>query len=1062
MSQLLSNIKEMLATLSNEKKGVFLLNGEVELIASGLSQVSVGKQILVYDYATTLPRYPYEPWLGMVIDRLQELSLPQRQKLYREANIYYVLQQLLESSLTTGVASREESLIEEEYLYEKREILDGVWKLFIKLVALEASIVVVLKNIHKASPSSLFFLDFVLDGECSSLQVVGIYDFAAGSVSQELESLIKKAEEKRIVFDLWSGEGEERTEQEKPAEEDYHQLDEEEKLLLQERSLAFLAACDGYQLGRKRLDKDDFFSLREDLQIRWYWNTAKAALLLKEWNEAAVYLNSAFVLMQRSHVSVAEHMLIYRDMAYIFLMKDNIVDALDLIEKAFHLSGSESYKKAYFEVFFLYFEIEDKNRKQQPRPWRAIYDRIIALATDLNYENHLAKIYINPYGIYSEYASDADKYNTLIFNEKGIALAKKLHNIYRLSHGYQIRGLIYAVIGQYDQVIQWYRRSLVLKKRMGLPLEIAYGYNGVGFYYYMTGKYPQAYEYYTQALDYLYNLKDFHEIAMTYFNMGMDCLLGLDYQHAAIFFEEVLELIEILQLNGLAYHSLFGIYAVLGTSYALLSRWSQAYDCVNRIRRKKLLPYLEKNEEYFYIAMLLALLASHEGKKQEMLQRLREANYYLHRTNDNIGYMIPWYCLVTAQLYEASGEDKLFVQAWREGKQQSEILDYPFYRSIFQKRKEDTYAPAFEIALLPQFHHIRELARAEERRTRIYRQMQDVHVLNVLQQDFIEKSSALEVITSVLEKLVQSFLIDFACFLERRNGEWHEVYHAGKIPECSGVDDMIALFEGKTQEVLLRRDSGTALWKKELESISSIVYIPLSMENHKAILFCGTLHGSVLLTKDDLQVLKLIGQQMEASFQRLSYLAEIENQKKQLEEANKRLREMALHDVLTGVMNRLALTQRLEEEIERVHRYSKKVDTTFSLLFLDMDNFKQINDTYGHTMGDKVLAKSAQHLVSLLRKVDLVFRYGGDEFVVLLPETSASESIALVQRIQQQVPLKVRDDLHLDILPTFSIGVVDYGGGNEVSLEELLQRVDKALYQAKLQGKNCFVLLDEE
>ncbi|MFN4217536.1 MAG: GGDEF domain-containing protein, partial [Brevinematales bacterium] len=556
----------------------------------------------------------------------------------------------------------------------------------------------------------------------------------------------------------------------------------------------------------------------------------------------------------------------------------------------------------------------------------------------------------------------------------------------------------------------------------------------------------------------LFPLKDFHEIAMTYFNMGMNCLLGLDEKHASVFFEEVLKLIEILGMNGLAYHSLFGIYAVLGTTYALQGEWTLAYDCVNQIRVKKLLPYLEKNEEYFFIAMLLGLLAFREKRMNDVIQRFREANCYLHRTNDNIGYIIPWYCYITSQVYGKMGNDEFSIQMWKEGIRQSEMKEYASYRTVFSHRREEVSSPLFRIEEMPNFSSVRELARAEYKVSEIYRQMQDIHVLNLLQQDFIESSQPDELVERALTKLVQHFLIDFACFLEKREDQWQMVFHTGINVPCHDMESFIREMAAFDEEKLFRCDEKANVAWRTSELLASLIVIPLLWNSHRGLLLCGTQRGNTMLSREDLKVLKLIGQQMGLSLQRLVYVREIEYPKKELEEAYHRLEDMAVHDPLTGAMNRMALQRRLAEEMERMRRYGGKVNSCFALLFLDIDNFKTINDTYGHAVGDKVLALSGRYLQALLRKVDLLFRYGGDEFVILLPETSGENALLLGNRIQKDVPSKVLDVLGIDILPTFSIGITEYRGESEVTDDHLLQMADQALYEAKRQGKNRCVL----
>ena len=155
-------------------------------------------------------------------------------------------------------------------------------------------------------------------------------------------------------------------------------------------------------------------------------------------------------------------------------------------------------------------------------------------------------------------------------------------------------------------------------------------------------------------------------------------------------------------------------------------------------------------------------------------------------------------------------------------------------------------------------------------------------------------------------------------------------------------------------------------------------------------------------------------------------------------------------DALTGLLNRRMLYDRLRHEIERVRRY--KVD--LALMFCDLDYFKEINDTHGHKVGDEVLKLVAGILKKSLRTSDIVGRYGGDEFLVVLPQTSLKGAHDLAERIRETVQ-EMRYEVYegQSIGTTMSIGVTYYTGG-ETDVDALINRIDTALYVSKRAGKN--------
>ena len=165
-------------------------------------------------------------------------------------------------------------------------------------------------------------------------------------------------------------------------------------------------------------------------------------------------------------------------------------------------------------------------------------------------------------------------------------------------------------------------------------------------------------------------------------------------------------------------------------------------------------------------------------------------------------------------------------------------------------------------------------------------------------------------------------------------------------------------------------------------------------------------------------------------------------------EVENRLVEDALHDRLTGLPNRNFFNAHLQQVIE-LQRKDPRL--RFAVLFLDLDRFKEVNDTLGHLVGDELLASTAKRLRDCLRPDDFVARFGGDEFVVLLEKTEhLSEAQAMASRIQQELSAPYQLDDH-QVVAKASIGIVLSYSRLE-SAEELIRNADIAMYQAKADG----------
>jgi diguanylate cyclase (GGDEF)-like protein len=176
-----------------------------------------------------------------------------------------------------------------------------------------------------------------------------------------------------------------------------------------------------------------------------------------------------------------------------------------------------------------------------------------------------------------------------------------------------------------------------------------------------------------------------------------------------------------------------------------------------------------------------------------------------------------------------------------------------------------------------------------------------------------------------------------------------------------------------------------------------------------------------------------------------------------LQEQEQRLFEMAHHDTLTGLPNRRTIMERLENELLRLQR----TDQGMALLFLDLDGFKPVNDCYGHQIGDQLLIEIARRLKDCIRDIDTVARLGGDEFLILLSATTtpqeAGERVAqeCINALQQP---SLINDLTITVGVSIGISSMNNQVDKATSATELVSRADKAMYQAKAEGRNRFAL----
>ncbi|MEX2664879.1 sensor domain-containing diguanylate cyclase [Candidatus Uabimicrobium amorphum] len=179
-----------------------------------------------------------------------------------------------------------------------------------------------------------------------------------------------------------------------------------------------------------------------------------------------------------------------------------------------------------------------------------------------------------------------------------------------------------------------------------------------------------------------------------------------------------------------------------------------------------------------------------------------------------------------------------------------------------------------------------------------------------------------------------------------------------------------------------------------------------------------------------------------------------ENQYQQLEKMAKKMEELARTDPLTKLFNRRYFLEKLEEEKNRSGRSSKP----FSIVLIDVDHFKSFNDSYGHSCGDFVLQSIANIMKETIRKQDIVARWGGEEFIIMLPETSITGCKTVAEKIKNKVASQVYTYQNKEMSVTITAGVAMHNSDSDI--DECIKKADDALYKGKKHGRNEVVIAD--
>ncbi|MEQ1581194.1 MAG: GGDEF domain-containing protein [Steroidobacteraceae bacterium] len=275
------------------------------------------------------------------------------------------------------------------------------------------------------------------------------------------------------------------------------------------------------------------------------------------------------------------------------------------------------------------------------------------------------------------------------------------------------------------------------------------------------------------------------------------------------------------------------------------------------------------------------------------------------------------------------------------------------------------------------------------------------------------------------------------------------------------IDDK-AIEELYSEHILSREVVSTSLLLKSLEALANRLTQATadsrgSAEHYARALEAGQAELQVISGADQLQgvLRKLLDSTRGARDSAITLRAELESSQKELSSMRERVGNLeveAVKDPLTGLLNRRgfdrALAQLLEEQPAAL--------TSSAVLMLDLDHFKRINDNYGHLFGDQVLSATAKVLNSVIKGRDIAARFGGEEFVVLLPDTPEKGAVALAEQFRQAFSrARIRRAGSEKVVEQLSVSIGVAIPLADEALEATIERADKALYRAKNEGRNC-------
>ncbi|HYG99689.1 MAG TPA: sensor domain-containing diguanylate cyclase [Terriglobales bacterium] len=328
------------------------------------------------------------------------------------------------------------------------------------------------------------------------------------------------------------------------------------------------------------------------------------------------------------------------------------------------------------------------------------------------------------------------------------------------------------------------------------------------------------------------------------------------------------------------------------------------------------------------------------------------------------------------------------------------------------------------------------------------RRAAQLEAINLIARQTTAVTDIRELLGKACDLILQSFSADHVAVLLREGDDLVFRSHAGRLTPKLGVGDRLPSTPGVCTQALAANApvvvddvTATANYVPGFTETRSELVLPLISFGHAIGVLTLESAEPHHFRKADVGPMESVADICAAAIQNANYFDQV--------------RQLAYRDGLTGVFNRRHFEARILDEVERARRYN----LVLSVLMVDIDGFKKLNDEFGHLLGDEVLKQVSTMFLHQTRKSDVVCRYGGDEFAVLLPETSGRKAAAVAEKLRAKVSAWEFPGVPRPV--TISTGIAEFPrqGSNR---DELMKAADLALYSAKQSGRNQVVFCDSQ
>lgn len=1074
------------------------LNVPIDAIQEAVNKSKSSIELLYHQFSASKMQEAYEPFLGWIKQLYFKFycHMPVAEFL-KKADVYFLARSALESYILTGKCKRTEDMIVVETDYELKRFADSLANLF-AYVSQEHTLLLVLNRLHLAENSTLNFLAEFISRNCNNLSLLANYNEAyvvSAYTQARWTALVRKIEDLNYMLE-------------------WNVQDVQTDINIVESFDPVMAEFQNYLLMINNMIQT--VAIQQAVYyLRILYNkitTEKVTISAKNrarfftlYAEASIYeRNIPYAQMMCGKLKDvnSRHPNLKNSFQYYYLLalcqsyegqrslaKSNGDRCIKIAEKM----GSQKYMFRAHMLSYIYALDSWNNTYRWDRKFEGEeIDAFIEEAMSYQAYNHLAHILFFGCGNEKEhYTNDSLPLEDTKYFKKAMELAVMLNNERLIIDAWRKSVFMAQGYGCFGFVDYYYKRCLEIIERQNNPVEEASIYNGLGFNRIVSEQFTMANEYFNKALNIFYAKKKYYFVAETLYNMATNAILADNYETAYQHLNYCTKLLKAIKKNRMTVCNMSKIYGMLAyCSYKMGIDYNAHFylNKMERILHHVICPDGEPNyflwdDDLFFYYFNCGLLEKADNiyTAQECFDK---AYFHMMRSDGLQFFVYTMFALEQADLYEKQNEPE----------KAREILEkcMEFCTTKGYKHKEEIiFAKLHKQNLITKYtplpltdinkYQIEELAQLAEMEMMLADKTKGIDFL-VAWQELLNKENytAEEVIANSLMMLQNNYNLDNILYVDivDRKPELRHVCGDRTLNE-EQLEDITSYLTRHKKEFFVSRydrefyELTPFVSALGVNNIVSFGCVPLSIDDELTgyIVVAIELHDNmtnniIFLDRNDITIFKFALRQLSDTIYRLQA-------RDAIRDMNQKLQQNAVTDLLTGLFNRQGFAKQVADYEALVSR-GKKHNICATVLYMDLDNFKICNDTFGHAVGDVILIAFSRLFEKVAGNKGYVVRYGGDEFLMILPGHPLEDGIEAAKEIYREIA--AHDNFISEIKAAVkgtvevsdrhrvscSIGIAAMDIYNHEAMDVALKHADAKLYAVKKSEKSHYSVWTED